>query len=412
MNTAPFRNPPTVLREMKAFRAKRRHKLSTANPRSADWRNRDKPKSLMPTKPRVAFLSEAIRRDIQTSFRFFKKLDVRHFYLRAPYGDFDPRKFATCEHVPTIKGLWAALDRFQPDAIQGPEPYASRTALRMAFFTHAYARRNNIPYFFPSIENRPVQKRFGPLIGGLMARIMHWYARDARVVLWGNSGARRNFLEAGVPEGKLQEFLRSVWGVDPVIFFPDEKERAKEPTIVFIGRLDEEKGIQDFLDAIPLVAGSVANVRFEMIGRGVLEEDVKRFVVEHGYQNIIRLRGVLKDAALTRAFQRAWVVATPSRTTKRWEEQIGMVNLQAMATKTPVVSTKSGAIPEYVIHKKSGLLVTERDSGALALSLVSLTTNRRLWHTISEGGYARVRSLYLAPGVIRELEQLIISKVL
>ena len=364
------------------------------------------------SKPRVAFLTEAIRRDIQTPFRFFKKLEVRHFYLRAPYGDFNPREFATTEHVRMVKDLWAALDRFQPDAIQGPEPYASRTALRIALFTRAYAKKHKIPYFFPMIENRPVKKRFGSLIGAIMRRILRFYARDARMVLWGNRGAYRNLIEAGVPEEKLQEFLRSVWGVDQDLFFPDEKERAKEPTIAFIGRLDEEKGIQDFLDAIPTVVRSVGKAHFEIIGRGALEADVKRWIIEHGYQNTIRLRGLIKDAALTRAFERAWVVATPSRTTKRWEEQIGMVNLQAMATKTPVVSTRSGAIPEYVIHERTGLLVSEHDPAALARALIRLTTNRRLWHTVSEGGYARVRAFYSAHAVIRELERLIISKVL
>src|SRR3989344_4767113 len=116
-------------------------------------------------KPRIAFLTEAIRRDIQTPFRFFKKLEVRHFYLRAPYGDFNPREFATTEHVNAIKDLWAALDRFQPDAIQGPEPYASRTALRIALFTRAYAKKHKIPYFFPMIENGPAKKGFVRLFG-------------------------------------------------------------------------------------------------------------------------------------------------------------------------------------------------------------------------------------------------------
>lgn len=359
---------------------------------------------------KVAFLSEAIRRDNHASFRFFQTITVRHFYLAAPYGDFDPRAYSDTEQVPTVGALWEALDRFKPELIQGPEPYGSRRALAMAFFTHAYARRRGIPYFFPVLENRPPTIRFGPLAGWVMNKILGWYGNDALFVLWGNNGALENLRAAKVGSAKLVEFRRSFWGVDPALFFPNAKLRSPNPRVVFVGRVDEEKGLRYLLEAIPTVVKTVPRVEFEIIGQGPLDKFVADWIERHRAQKFVHRRGVLQAQALTEVLQRAWVSVTPSITHRKWEEQVGLVNLQSMACQTPVVSTRSGAIPEYVEHRRSGYLVPQKAASALARALTAILTNRRLWLTLSKGGYARVQRDYLAPVVIAELERIIIHR--
>jgi glycosyltransferase involved in cell wall biosynthesis len=70
----------------------------------------------------------------------------------------------------------------------------------------------------------------------------------------------------------------------------------------------------------------------------------------------------------------------------KWEEQVGTVNMQALACGTPVVSTKSGAIPEYIINGKIGLLAPEKNSQELAKNLLIIINNKKRAKQLSEAG--------------------------
>jgi glycosyltransferase involved in cell wall biosynthesis len=72
------------------------------------------------------------------------------------------------------------------------------------------------------------------------------------------------------------------------------------------------------------------------------------------------------------------------------EEAFGIVLIEAMACKAPVVACKVGGIPEVIEHGQSGLLVEPEDPEALTAGLYRVLTDSALRETISENGYARV----------------------
>jgi len=89
---------------------------------------------------------------------------------------------------------------------------------------------------------------------------------------------------------------------------------------------------------------------------------------------------------------RAAVFCAPSVTGRNGDsEGLGMVNLEAMALGTPVVSTLHAAIPEAVIHEETGILVPEHDSEALAIALTRLLTDENLAQEFGQKGIAHVR---------------------
>jgi glycosyltransferase involved in cell wall biosynthesis len=93
--------------------------------------------------------------------------------------------------------------------------------------------------------------------------------------------------------------------------------------------------------------------------------------------------------------------------TGRWEEYVGMTNLQAMACGLPVVSTRSGAIPEYV-PATAGLLVPQRDPQALAGAVLDLLSDPARRERMGQAGRAHAVEFYDARrSVLRAEEELL-----
>ena len=69
-----------------------------------------------------------------------------------------------------------------------------------------------------------------------------------------------------------------------------------------------------------------------------------------------------------------------------------MVNLEAMALGTPVVSTFHTAIPEAVLHERTGILVPEKDARALAAALTRCLEDENLSRTLGRNGIEHVGS--------------------
>jgi glycosyltransferase involved in cell wall biosynthesis len=168
--------------------------------------------------------------------------------------------------------------------------------------------------------------------------------------------------------------MYGTWGIDPQEFTPapDGREPGWPPgTLLFVGRIDEEKGIDDLLRAFQAARRRVPGVRLEIVGSGPKEAEARAWVAAQRLQDVVHFHGTVKHRDLPPLFRAATVFVSPAVTTRRWEEYVGMTNIQAMGCGVPVVSTRSGAIPEYV-PPGAGLLVPERDPAALAEALTRL----------------------------------------
>lgn len=146
-----------------------------------------------------------------------------------------------------------------------------------------------------------------------------------------------------------------------------------------------------------------------MIGEGSLRGGIARFSKENNLENDIILLGAVKNRDLPPYFRAAEITVTPSVTTKKWREQIGMVALQSMACGTPVVSTFSGAIPEYVRHNETGILVPERDPDSLAAAMVKLLRDAELRRRLGVNAWKHVVENFDAKKNVIANEKLILD---
>jgi glycosyltransferase involved in cell wall biosynthesis len=185
-------------------------------------------------------------------------------------------------------------------------------------------------------------------------------------------------------------------GVDPQRFAcatPALALASPAPRIGFVGRLEPVKGLDVLLDALPLLTTSASLV---IAGEGSEKGRLMPRLRALGTYLLPAVRydnmpGILKSLD---------VLVLPSVTIlPLHREQFGRVLVEAMAAGVPVIGSSSGAIPEVI--GDAGLVVPERDSGALAHAIDRVLTEPGLRQTLVERGRRRVVDHY-AWGVVAD----------
>ncbi|MGH9586413.1 MAG: glycosyltransferase, partial [Acidobacteriaceae bacterium] len=186
---------------------------------------------------------------------------------------------------------------------------------------------------------------------------------EAQVFVCVSEWIRKKALERGFPEEKL--WVHPI-GIDVAAFRP--KEGVKEPLVLFVGRLVEKKGCCYLLQAMRRVEEQMPEARLVVVGDGPLRRSLE-----------IEARGLRRCCFVGAAgaddvrewMRRAAVVAVPSVVAANGDtEGMCLVVLEAQAMGVPVVAFRGPGIE--VLDGETGLLVGERDAGALAEALVSL----------------------------------------
>lgn len=164
------------------------------------------------------------------------------------------------------------------------------------------------------------------------------------------------------------------------------RDSGAPPTILFVGRLHEEKGVMTLLEACRLLADEDIAFRARLVGQfetEAYERDAKAFVRRHGLADSVRLPGVLTGASKLDAFASADIFCLPTHF-----ETFGLVLVEALSFALPVVSTRTGGVPQ-VVTDECGFLVPVRDAPATAEKLALLLRNPALRRSMGKAGRER-----------------------
>jgi len=345
--------------------------------------------------PKYVMVSSEIRRDLEEPLRHFSRLELYHLYNRAPWkdmkgADFGPRT----RRFLTPLGLFAALVRVRPDIIQGPEPLS---LLMLPYLLAVYAYlllRPSAKLVTLSLEPIPLDKKYHPVLVPLFRAVLAGWFRRASLIFWFDRGSYENLLRYGAPPHKLVNQLYGSWGVDLSTFTPEGPRALPggNPTILYVGRLAKVKGVTYLMDAFRRLREEGAEAQLAIVGDGPEREALEAQAAASGVGADITFYGGVKNADLPPYLRAASVLALPSITSKLWVQQLSMTAWQAMACGVPVVATDTGQMHEFT-PPGTGLLVPERDAGALADALRSLLENPHKRARMGEAAlrYARER---------------------
>lgn len=356
-------------------------------------------------------LSVIVRRDLQDPIKYFRHFEVWHYYLWTSYNDMASEEFQNLrlKKFPGIFRFLCEVKKLSPVIIQGNELLTFPWGFTMCIAAYLAQTLYKIPYFFNMLDNRPPEKKFGSVLSLIPKFLLKEYARTARFIIYLNKGARKTLRALKVPNKKLFFLHWGNWGIDTDEFKPGIVQ--KHPKILlFVGTLEQRKGVADLLRAFELIAQKQSEVVLHIVGDGPLRKELEQYAKKKCLDSVTFF-GTIKNRDLPSFFQKAFLTITPSITTQRWEEQIGNVNLQSMSCGVPVVSTKSGAIPEYVEDGKVGILVSEHNPNEIANAVLSLLDNPLKWDILSQNARKTVLEKYNAKKNIEDIELFLIKNL-
>jgi len=163
---------------------------------------------------------------------------------------------------------------------------------------------------------------------------------------------------------------------------------AGKRVILFVGRLEEKKGIPYLAEAYARLQAERPDVHLVVVGAGTYEEALRRHVAQGGYGARVTLCGRVDNQEIPGYYQAADVLACPSIIDSTGEtEGMPVVLLEAMASGRPVVATRVSGIPDVVKDGVNGLLVEPGDAAGLAAALAR-SLDAALARQLAEGALA------------------------
>ncbi len=150
-------------------------------------------------------------------------------------------------------------------------------------------------------------------------------------------------------------------GVDLGRYHTDEPGDGR--TVLFVGRLDEEKRVHELLRA----AATLPDIRVEIVGDGSCRTALTELAQRIGIADRVTFLGFVSDQQLRAAYRRCAVFCMPGVA-----ELQSLATMEAMATGRPVVAADAVALPHLVSPGHNGWLYPPGDVPALARALASI----------------------------------------
>ena len=261
------------------------------------------------------------------------------------------------------KEISLLFDRVKPDVVHIQSHYmigehvlyeAERRGVRIVATNHFMPENLNpflpFPQWFKDIVGRISWKDMGKVMGKadvvttptpLAAKAMHQHA----------------FLRKVLPLSN---------GIDSAAYELRDGEvisRHPHPTVLFAGRLAEEKHVNILIDAVAKTPAEL-NVHLEIVGGGEVRAALESQVARLGLESRVKFLGLASDAELREAYIKADLFCMPGTA-----ELQSLVTLEAMSASTPVLLAVAMALPHLVRDGENGFLFTPNDSDDLAAKI-------------------------------------------
>jgi glycosyltransferase involved in cell wall biosynthesis len=180
----------------------------------------------------------------------------------------------------------------------------------------------------------------------------------------------------------------------------DGEGRERRPTILAVARLAKDKGLDVLLEAGGLLRARGRDLRLALVGGGEEEAALRAQAQRLGLSASVDFRGAVAPGDLAPHYLAADVVVLPSR-----REGLGLVLVEALFCRRPVIGTRVGGIPDVVTNGETGLLVPPDDPLALAEAIARLLSDPALATRLAAAGYAHVRQHFSGQVVAQRMAE-------
>lgn len=255
--------------------------------------------------------------------------------------------------------LMAHLARLRPEVIIGYE--YSAPALTAAL----YARLRGARYLVWT-EGTPHSERHLTRGQKMTRRLI---IRRADAFLGTSRAACENLRRLGAAPEKVVEAPQS----HDVTWFEAQADRLRPaagprpPTVLFVGFLNERKGVEHLMEAFERVHQALPQARLVLAGRGPLHDELAARAACLGTPRVVEFLGFVEPTRLPEILATADVLVLPSL-----EDTFGVVVVEAWASGVPVVCSRFAGAGGYILAPHDGRLVDPTQPAELANAILDL----------------------------------------
>ncbi|MBR4742157.1 MAG: glycosyltransferase family 4 protein [Desulfovibrio sp.] len=315
---------------------------------------------------------------------------VKHYFLKR-------KGLNPLEDLRTYWELLTLFKRERPDLVFAttikPVIYGC-SAARYARVPHCYATITGLGYTFEQ------NSFFKKLIHGLTSRMYRFALKGVDGVFFQNEADAQVFQTAGILQPDAKVLQARGTGVDVDYFqvaeFPDLASNSM--VFLFVGRLLEAKGLQEFATAARIVKSKYPQAEFQILGpeeRG-LGGVSKEQVLDWEKQGIVEYLGSTDDV-------RPYLSACHVLVLPSWREGLSTVTMEAMSMGRPVIVTDVPGCKELVWDQQNGLRVPVRDPQSLAKACVHFLEHPDQLAVMGETGRTFAEKFFAADVVARDI---------
>lgn len=158
----------------------------------------------------------------------------------------------------------------------------------------------------------------------------------------------------------------------------------EEFNILFLSTITESKGVFVLLETAQIIKNSgIKDINFILCGKFKNkikneEKEILKYIDKFNLSDIIQIKGWVEGEEKENIFKASSIFFFPSL-----NDSFGLVNLEAMAYGLPIVATKVGAIPEYIINGENGFIFNANDISQASNAILNLFYDRKLSEKIS-----------------------------
>jgi len=185
-------------------------------------------------------------------------------------------------------------------------------------------------------------------------------------------------------------------------FFLDRGNAEVGRTVLFVGYLNEVKGVEYLIRAFRKIQNKGDDCRLVIAGNGRIKKDLEDLVRELEMIGQVVFAGELEREKLAEELEKCRLLVLPSLS-----EGLGRVLLEAMAVGKPVVASRVGGIPDIVAEGENGFLCPPRDIDCLAGKIQILLSDPGLAEDLGRRGRNFVREKFSTTKYLADYTRLI-----
>ena len=245
----------------------------------------------------------------------------------------------------------------------------------------------------------------GPLSDAIHS-IEHWLVHQADQVIACSDHMRAEITQLFAPRADHVSVIANGIDVQRWCAEPDRTAQAREmhartgPLVVFVGRLEWEKGAHTLIDALPRLRRRIPGVRAVIAGRGGHADELQRQVRARRLTSVVDFVGWLPEPELHGLIAAADTLVVPSL-----YEPFGMVALEGAALGAPLVVARTGGLAEFVDDGETGRVFEPGDVESLADAVTEAIRHSESSRHMADAARHRAQESYGWPLIAEQTDE-------